>query len=109
MNHYRSEIRRHGPPTVDFDALAPVTAGGNLTEEVDTRLRADAVRRAVATLPPKYREVVVLFYFQDMDLSETARIAKLPEGTVKARLYRARKQLEERLGTLMSAPAPSEA
>jgi RNA polymerase sigma-70 factor (ECF subfamily) len=109
MNHYRSELRRYGPPTVDFEEMAPVTAGGNLTEEIDQRLRADAVRRAVATLPPKYREVVVLFYFQDKDLAETARIAQLPEGTVKARLFRARQQLEERLGGLMSAPTLSEA
>lgn len=109
LNHYRSVMRRNGPPSVDFEALAPVTAGGDLVEEIDDRLRADAVRRAVSTLPPKYREVVVLFYFQERDLAETARIARLPEGTVKARLFRARKQLEERLGALLSAPAPSEA
>lgn len=109
LNHYRSAMRRNGPPMVDFEELAPVTAAGDLIEEIDDRLRADAVRRAVATLPPKYREVVVLFYFQEMDLGETARIAQLPEGTVKARLFRARKQLEQRLGTLLSEPSPSEA
>ena len=104
MNHYRSALRRHAPPTVDFEELAAVTAGGNLVVEVDDRLRAEAVRHAVATLPPKYREVVVLFYFQEKDLAETARIAELREGTVKARLFRARKLLEQRLGALMSAP-----
>jgi len=111
MNHYRSALRRHAPPTIDFEELAPVTAGGDLSDEIDDRLQAEAVHRAVATLPPKYREVVVLFYFQEKDLAETARIAELREGTVKARLFRARKLLEQRLGALILAPGaqPAEA
>jgi DNA-directed RNA polymerase specialized sigma24 family protein len=39
-----------------------------------------------ATLPVNYREPIVLYYFQKMDLAETARILAIPEGTLKARL-----------------------
>jgi RNA polymerase sigma-70 factor (ECF subfamily) len=110
MNHYRSVMRRTMPPSVDLDAVAPIIEAGNLNTEVDGQLRDEAVRRAVSALPAKYRDVVVLYYLQEMDLQETARAAGLREGTVKARLFRARKMLGQRLQALMSTPvtAPAE-
>ena len=54
------------------------------------------MRRAVLTLPPRYREPIVLFYFQEMDVSETARILGIPEGTLKARLHRGRELLKRK-------------
>ena len=63
-----------------------------------------ALRRAVVALPPKYRDVLILFYFHNMDVSSTARSLALPEGTVKARLSRGRdilrKKLSQRAGPL---------
>jgi len=111
MNHYRSAIRRRpAPPSIDVNEARAV-AGGDLADEIDDAWRDDAVRRAVGALPPKYRDVVVLYYFQERDLAETARIAGLPEGTVKARLFRARQMLEQRLRGLLSplAVEPMEA
>lgn len=103
-NQYRSMLRRSGPATAPVDALSQVLAAGNLDSEVDGALRDEVVRRAVSALPPRYRDVVLLYYFQDMDLQETALAANLPEGTVKARLFRARKLLQEKLGGLLAAP-----
>lgn len=96
LNHYRSAMRRHVPPGVELGAVVGL-AGADGRRELDATLRDEAVRRAVATLPPRYREIVVLYYFQERDLAETARIAGLREGTVKARLHRARKLLEGKL------------
>mgnify|MGYP001481026783 CR=1 FL=1 len=73
-----------------------------LAVQVDGELRDDAVRRAVATLPPRYRDVIILYYFHEMDLAETARTSGLREGTVKARLFRGRKLLQDKLAGLMS-------
>jgi RNA polymerase sigma-70 factor (ECF subfamily) len=56
----------------------------------------DVVRRAVLALPLRYREPVVLFYFHEMDLTAAARTMGLPEGTMKARLSRARALLRKR-------------
>ena len=39
--------------------------------------------------------IFVLYYFQDMDISATAQILGVPEGTVKSRLSKARKSLKE--------------
>jgi RNA polymerase sigma-70 factor (ECF subfamily) len=60
--------------------------------------RARAVRRAVDALPPKYREVLILFYFHEMDIGAAAESLGMPEGTMKARLFRARELLRNKLG-----------
>ena len=52
-----------------------------------------AVRRAVNLLEEKYRIPVYLYYMEELSLREIADIIKIPEGTVKSRLYHARKRL----------------
>ena len=52
---------------------------------------------AVCTLPPERRVVVTLFYYEDMTVEEIAKCLGIPQGTVKSRLSRARKQLKEML------------
>lgn len=59
-------------------------------------LRAQ-VRQAVGELPEKYRTVVLLYYMEEMDIPQIARILKVPEGTVKSRLFQARKRLKQKL------------
>ena len=60
---------------------------------------ARATQQAILSLPLKYREVIVLRYLQDLSYIEIANILKLPQGTVKVRLYRAREQLKKILET----------
>jgi RNA polymerase sigma-70 factor (ECF subfamily) len=67
------------------------------------------VRSTVATLPPKYRDPLILFYFHEMDVSAAARSLDLPEGTFKARLFRGRELLREKLESLFRAQQPKEA
>lgn len=55
------------------------------------------IRQAVLELPDKYRIVVVLFYMEDMKLSEISGLLGLPQGTVKSRLHKAKKILEKEL------------
>lgn len=50
---------------------------------------------AVDSLPKKLRLSVILYYFQDMDISATAQVLGISEGTVKSRLSKARKSLKE--------------
>ena len=56
---------------------------------------ARAIQQAVSSLPLKYREVLVLRHLQDLSYIEISNILKLPSGTVKIRLYRAREQLRK--------------
>jgi RNA polymerase sigma-70 factor (ECF subfamily) len=64
---------------------------------VEGRERADAVRRAVATLPTELREVLVMKEFEELTFQEIADTLNVPLSTVKSRLYTALKQLRLRL------------
>jgi RNA polymerase sigma factor (sigma-70 family) len=54
--------------------------------------------RAIAKLPPRQREVVVLRYLLDLDTDTTARNLAIAPGTVKASLHHALASLREHLG-----------
>lgn len=72
----------------------------SVEEQMISREEKELIDRAVSALPDKYRIPVLLFYMEEMKLSEIAAILKLPEGTVKSRLYRAKKMLEKELEVL---------
>jgi len=70
---------------------------GSALDMAVSREQRDAVRKAVMTLPEKLRCVVIMFYMEDMQISEIAQTTGLSEGTVKSRLHNAKKKLRERL------------
>ncbi|MFR5602513.1 MAG: RNA polymerase sigma factor [Lachnospiraceae bacterium] len=55
------------------------------------------VRREINRLPLKQRTVVIYYYYNDMTTKEIARVTGCMEGTVKSRLFTARKRLEQAL------------
>lgn len=54
-----------------------------------------ALRKAISSLTYKYREVVVLFYYEEFSIEEISLLLSVPQGTIKNRLFRARSQLRE--------------
>ena len=87
-------------PLGEDDDDGPVMQAGNDLCPLDDLTRAEtieAVRRAVLSLPPKYREVVVLCELQDVSYVETAEILGCAIGTVRSRLHRARALLLTKL------------
>lgn len=56
-----------------------------------------ALLEEVMALKPKYREVLLLYYYQDLKISEIAKVLGSPESTISVRLKRAREQLKSRL------------
>src|SRR5207247_6887398 len=58
---------------------------------------ASAIDRAVLDLPPDYRELIRLRHFAELSYEEIASMKKLPLGTVKNKLFRARNMLKETL------------
>jgi RNA polymerase sigma-70 factor (ECF subfamily) len=63
---------------------------------------AEAVRRAVAALPPLQREAIVLFEYQEMSLADIAVVCEADVGTIKARLHRARERLRRELAPFLA-------
>lgn len=57
----------------------------------------DTLVRAIQALPPKYREVIILYYYQEWRAWEIAQRLHVPVSTVTVRLSRARGLLRERL------------
>src|SRR5258706_9823191 len=58
---------------------------------------AVAIDKAVLELPPDYRELIRLRHFAELSYEEIASMKKLPLGTVKNKLFRARNMLKETL------------
>lgn len=56
------------------------------------------VREAVQKLPPKYRLVIHLYYYEELPVAEIARLTEQKENTVKSQMHRAREMLKQILG-----------
>jgi RNA polymerase sigma-70 factor, ECF subfamily len=100
VNTYRTRLRAGGQPLLSLDPARIFAAGPGPLRGIEQRERAEAVRRAVLSLPGKYREAIVLYYFEEKDLAEAARVLDVAEGTLKARLHRGRELLKRRCGKL---------
>lgn len=66
----------------------------------------ETVRRAVLSLPPHYREIVILCELQEMSYAEAAAILGCAVGTVRSRLHRARAILIEKLRPVSEDETP---
>lgn len=83
-----TDLTRHDH--IDLSALSPDEAAIGIEE-------IQLVRWAVAELGEVHREVIVLRYYTGLSEEEIAETLRVPPGTVKSRLYRAREALLERL------------
>ena len=68
-------------------------AKGADTEAIQKEERGE-ITAAVLKLPVKYREVLLLYYYEDLQVAEIAELCKLSVSTVKTRLQRARAKLK---------------
>ena len=64
------------------------------TEEQET---IQLVHKVIDELSPAHQKVIVLFYLEELSVEEISDILSIPPGTVKSRLYYARKQLRKEL------------
>lgn len=60
---------------------------------LDRKLTRDSVRRGLDSLPPDYRQILLLREIQGLSYDEIAQALSLEVGTVKSRIFRARKRL----------------
>ena len=74
-----------GSPAMD---LAP--AAGNINDHLERQELLSAIRR----LPPDFRDVILLHYYQGLGIAQIAEMLNVPEGTISSRLSRGRKKLE---------------
>ena len=95
LNFRRMDLRKKGANALVFMEELPETEdpAPDPAEALALDSSAAEVRAGVARLPEPLREAVVLHYFEGLGVSEIAVLAEVPVGTVKYRLFEARKQL----------------
>ncbi|GII92750.1 RNA polymerase sigma factor [Sinosporangium siamense] len=75
----------------------PIAADPVVGDAVDVLLDRAEMIVNLSALPVIEREILVLFYLEDLSLEDCAQICAIPVGTVKSRLSRARRMLHDRL------------
>jgi RNA polymerase sigma-70 factor, ECF subfamily len=86
-------------PELESLAAAAYTMQHEMTlaDDLERRDMREAVRRSMYALPAVYREVAILVDWHDQTYESVAQILGVPIGTVRSRLFRARRMLQEEL------------
>jgi RNA polymerase sigma-70 factor, ECF subfamily len=99
IDHQRMSRRRQQREQVSIESATPAPTAEDLAVQQQMHERLWA---AVDALPDAQRSVVILAAIQGYDTREVAGLLELPEGTVKSRLFAARKRLAESLRCLVN-------
>lgn len=78
------------PEAMDDAVISPLS-------QVIRRERSNDVSLAIMSLEKRQRTVIVLYYYNEFSIEEIAKIMGTPSGTIKSRLYTARKKLSKLL------------
>jgi RNA polymerase sigma factor (sigma-70 family) len=106
--HARSEERRRRAYAC---ALEPDETKGGLegaAERIDAAIEAQSVAVELARLRPADRDTLLLFALTDLDYEGIAVATRVPVGTVRSRLHRARRHLQAALCSDPGVPDPSD-
>ena len=98
IDRWRSDRRRTVREQSGASEAPDPTAEGIAAEQQ----RAERLWRAIDDLPDKLREAIVLSAIEGYDVREVALLLGVPDGTVKSRLFLARKGLAQRLQCLVT-------
>ena len=104
FNFWRMDMRRKGANALVFGGEIPETEDPrpDPAEELAAQSDRESVRAAIAELPAPQRAVVVLRYYEDMSMEQMASILDIPIGTVKHRLFMAKRELAAKLAKTFS-------
>jgi RNA polymerase sigma factor (sigma-70 family) len=93
--------RQYARPLDDEAELEDLPAA-----ETDAGLESDlaALESGVASLPLRERETLALFHLRELSIEEIAGLLQVPAGTVKSRLFRARRMLRQQMLTKGDRP-----
>ena len=105
MNKSRDHLRG-ARSTVPVDVIAAVRAaeGPDPEQEVEAHETADAVQAALNTLPPNYREVIILKHIEELDYEEISEILGVSIAALKVRAHRGREMLKQVLAGTGARP-----
>ena len=95
LNEIKRQKRSRDKLVYDEDIFLQMISGDhNPGDDFDLK---DAVEKALQKLDARHRSVIILRFIEGYSTRETAKILKIPQGTVLSRLFRAQEQLRELL------------
>lgn len=106
IDHYR-KVRRERETidrAVDVTDLPPPTAGPDALARLQRADRREVLRQAMTQVRPVLREAVLLRDIRELSYQEIADRLGVPEGTIKSRISRGRRELARRIVKLESEP-----
>jgi RNA polymerase sigma-70 factor (ECF subfamily) len=97
-NHRKKKRRPESAPGEENDiALGNIISEINTEKEVDTKMLNKSIYEIFKKMDDKYRDVLVLNYFEEKSYKEISDILKKPMGTIAALLNRAKKDFKKEL------------
>lgn len=97
-SHAAIDLMRREKRQIAAEDITEVSApdpGPSPQQQAERSETRQAVRDAMEQLSPEYRQIVVLRFLQELSYEEIGAVLKLPPGTVKSRLNRAKSQLKD--------------
>lgn len=94
-DYMKSAYFRHSQNSItEEDTLIQIKDEKENIEDIFIRKqRQEQIIKAIDALKPKFREVIIMYEMKNMNYEEISKIIKCPVGTVKSRLFNARKEL----------------
>lgn len=92
---YKRKKTRRQEELETFEKFEPVSTEILPEEKIISKDTINKVREQINLLPPKFRQVVKAYYFEELSYKQIAEMTGIEETTVKMRLYRARKWMKE--------------
>lgn len=97
-NKARSALRKRTEEAIDEDKMGEIADESDTPEIIAQKGDIGAVlRQCLEKLSREHREIIDLVYYHERSVEEASEILGIPEGTVKTRMFHARKKLSELL------------
>ncbi len=93
VNHLK---KKRSLPLFDFDIFLPFQS--NAKQEIEDQVMKnetkDSMEFCLDKISQKYKEIILLFYFEEFSYKEIAEVLKIPQATVGVRLKRAKEEIK---------------
>ncbi|MGV8983485.1 RNA polymerase sigma factor [Clostridium sp.] len=96
INKCRDILKKNNKCTY-FEDYADIESDINIENDVLNNVKGEKIKNCIFLMKPLYREVITLYYYQDLSIKQICEVLDENENTVKTRLIRGRKLLKEML------------
>ena len=86
--------RWHKDTVVGTELIEEIPDTDDYSERIESADMREGIMHTIEELPKKYKDVIILYYYNDLSIAEIADVLSIPSSTVGTRLDRARKKLK---------------